>query len=227
MNAHLTQQALRPIRGRARSAVATLVLAGAAWATQAVWHVRLAAAGLPPSGLPNQGDGRHRPLTGLENAYHVVSALADAATLLCAVAFLLWLSRVRDNAHVLSGRPPRHAWPWVLLGWIVPVAQLWVPRGIVVDAHQRSAPKERVPRAVNWWWGLWLAGIPSGILKFSVSTDDVIARAYRDVRLLLAADVAVVAAAVAAVFVVRELTAVQQKHLGGAGRPKGSAADLR
>lgn len=217
MNAHITQQVLRPVRGHARSAVATLVLAGVAVATRAGWQVRLATAGLPPSGPPDQGDGRHRPLTGLENAYHVVSALADAATLLCAIAFLLWLLRVRDNAHVLSGRPPRHAWPWVLLGWIVPVAQLWVPRGIVVDVHQRSAPKERVPRAVNWWWGLWLAGIPSGVLTSSASTDEVIARAYTDVRLLLAADAAVVAAAVAAVFVVRELTAVQQKRLGGAG----------
>ncbi|GAA2657345.1 hypothetical protein GCM10009864_24540 [Streptomyces lunalinharesii] len=214
MNDQIAQQVLRPVQGHARSAVVTLVLAGAAWVTRAVWQVRLAATGLPPSGPPDQGDGRHRPLTGLENSYHIVSSLTDAATLLCAIAFLWWLLRVRDNAHVLSGRPPRHAWPWVFLGWIVPVAQLWVPRGIVVDVHQRSAPKERLPRAVNWWWGLWLAGIPSGLLVSGASTDEVIARVYTDVRLLLAADVAVVAAAVAAVLVVRELTAVQQKHLG-------------
>ncbi|MFJ9614382.1 DUF4328 domain-containing protein [Streptomyces noursei] len=215
MNDEMTQPALRPVRGVAHSAVAAFVLAGGAWAARAVWQVRLAATGLPPSGLPDQGDGRHRPLTGLENGYHVVSAVGDATTLLCAIAFLLWLLRVRDNAHALSGKAPRYAWPWVYAGWIVPVMNLWVPRGIVVDVHHGSAPGERVPRAVNWWWGLWLAGLLSGAgLMYTVPTDDVIARAYTDVRFLLAADVVIVGAAVAGILVVRALTAVQQRRMG-------------
>ncbi len=135
------------------------------------------------------------------------------ATLLCAIAFLAWLLRVRDNARVLSGQPPRYSGPWVYLGWIVPVMNLWVPRGIVADVHQQSAPGERLPRAVNWWWGLWLAGMLSGLglMYTNSTTDDVIARAYTDVRLLLVADAAVVGAAVAGVLVIRALTAVQQR----------------
>ncbi len=214
MKDHITSPALRPIRGAARCAVAALVLAGAAWAARAVWQIRLAAAGQPLSGPPDQGDGRQRPLTALENAYHIVSSLGDATTALCVIAFLAWLWRARDNARTLSGQRPRYAWPWVYAGWIVPVANLWIPRGIIADIYRASAPDDRMPRAVNWWWGLWLVGALSGTgLMYTGTTDAVIARAYTDAPLLLVADAAVVGAAVAGVFVVRALTAVQRKRV--------------
>ncbi|MFD5737825.1 DUF4328 domain-containing protein [Streptomyces sioyaensis] len=219
MNDDTAQPALHPVRGAARSAIAGFILAGAAWVARAAWQLRLAAAGLPSSGPPDQGDGRHRTLTGLENTYHLVSALGDAATVLCAAAFLLWLLRVRDNALALSGQTPRYAWPWVYAGWVVPIMNLWVPRGIVADVHQKSAPGEPLPRAVNWWWGLWLAGMLSGAgLMYTGSTDDIIARAYTDVQFLVIADAAVVGAAVAGIFVVRALTAAQQQRMGAAGK---------
>ncbi|MFE2639859.1 DUF4328 domain-containing protein [Streptomyces scopuliridis] len=222
---HIAPSSLRPVRGAVRCAVATLALAGAAWAARALWQIRLAMSGMPASGPPDQGDGRHRPLTALENAYHVVSALGDVATALCAIAFLAWLPRVRDNARALSGQPPRYAWPWVYAGWIVPVLNLWVPRGIVADVHRASAPGERLPRAVNWWWGLWVAGMLSGVgLMYTDSTDSVIARAYEDVQLLLAADAALVGAALAGVFVVRALTATQIRTVETA---PGASADRR
>ncbi|MFF8783584.1 DUF4328 domain-containing protein [Streptomyces sp. NPDC015125] len=219
MNDLPSPRSLRPVRGAARCAVAALVLAGAAWAAVALWQLRLALSGMPASGLPDQGGGRHRTLTALENAFHLVSALAGATTVLCALAFLAWLWRVRDNARALSGEPPRYAGPWVYAGWIVPVANLWVPRGIIVDIHRASAPGERLPRAVNWWWGLWLAGMLSGTgLMYTGSTDDVIARAYQGVPPLLAADTAVIGAAVAGIFVVRALTAAQQQRIGSSPR---------
>ncbi len=212
MNNDTTLPTLHPVRGPARTAVTGLVLAGAAWVARAVWQVRLATTGQPSSGPPDQGNGRHRPLTGLEDAYHIVSTLGDAAMVLCAVAFLVWLLRVRENARVLSGEPPRYAGFWVYLGWIVPVMNLWVPRGIVADAYRKSAPGKRLPSVVNWWWGLWLAGVLSGMgLRYTGSTDDVIVRAYTDLPYLLVSDAAVVGAAVAGVFVVRALTAVQQR----------------
>ncbi|MEF3115054.1 DUF4328 domain-containing protein [Streptomyces chrestomyceticus] len=204
---------LLPVRGAARCAVAALALAGAAWAARALWQIRLAAAGMPASGPPDQGEGKHRPLTALEDGYHLVTTLGSAATVLCAITFLIWLSRVRDNARALSGQSPRYAGPWLYAGWIVPVANLWVPRGVVADIHRASAPGERLPHVVNWWWGLWLVGMLSGTgLMYAVPTDDVIERAYQKVYPLLAADVAVVAAAVAGVFVVRAVTAAQRRR---------------
>lgn len=213
-NGHKNQLPLRPVRGTARVAVAALALTAVAWVVRAVWHVRLAVAGMPASGPMDQGGGRHRLPTGLEDGYHIVDTLGSGITVLCAAMFLNWLWRVRDNARAFSGERPRYSGIWVYVGWVVPVMNLWVPRGIVVDVHRASAPGERLPDVVNWWWGLWLAGLAGGVgLIYADDTDDVIVRAYTHVWQLLAADAAVIGAAVAAALVVRALTQTQQDRL--------------
>ncbi|MFI5687213.1 DUF4328 domain-containing protein [Streptomyces sp. NPDC051636] len=216
---------LRPARVVGRCAEGALLLAGVAWAARAVWQVRLSLTGEPASGPPDQGNGVHRKLTGLEDSYHIVSALGDGAALLCVLVFLSWLWRVRDNARAFSGEPPRYAGIWVYVGWVLPVANLWVPRGIVVDVHQKTAPGRPLPLSVNVWWGLWLAGMLSGVgLMYKDSTDEVIERAYTEVWPLLACEAAVVAAAVAGVFVVRAVTAAQdQRMASGTGGPGNGA----
>ncbi|MER6494271.1 DUF4328 domain-containing protein [Streptomyces griseorubiginosus] len=215
MNENAVRPALRPARGSARLAVAGLGLAGAAWALRAVWQIRLAVAGEPASGPPDQGEGRHRPLNALENSYHLVSAAGDLLVLLCAALFIGWLWRMRDNARALSGEPPRYAGIWVYASWIVPVVNLWFPRGIVADIHHKSAPGRKLPAVVNVWWALWLVGLVTGVgLTYDDSTDEIIARAYYGVTGLLLADLAVVGAAVAAVLMVRTLTDTQHAHIG-------------
>ncbi|MFI7015406.1 DUF4328 domain-containing protein [Streptomyces sp. NPDC050164] len=206
--------ALRPVRGAARRAIALLALAALAWTARAVWHVRLAVTGQPASGPPDQGGGQHRPLTALEDSYHQVSSMGGAVTLLCALAFLLWLDRVRDNARALSGAEPRYGYLWLFLGWIIPVVNLWIPRGIVADAHRSVFPDRRLPAVVNWWWALWLAGLAGGVgLIYTDSTDEVIARAYTAVLPLLAADMVIVAAAGTAALMIRTLTTAQQRRM--------------
>ncbi len=214
MNGDMDPPALSSVRGVSRCVVAALAVAGAAWTARGIWQIRLAVAGLPPSGPPDQGDGRHRPLTGLEDAYHLVSACGDIATVVCAAAFLAWLLRVRDNARALSGRRLHYGLPWVYLGWVVPIVNFWVPRGIVAEVHRVGAPETRLPRSVNLWWGLWLIGALSGVgLMYADSTDAVIARAYSHVAPLLLADAAVVGAALACALMVRALTAAQQRRI--------------
>ncbi|MFB7593784.1 hypothetical protein [Streptomyces sp. NPDC056160] len=46
--------ALHPLRGVTRCAVAALALAGGAWIAGGVWQIRLARAGQPLSGPPDQ-----------------------------------------------------------------------------------------------------------------------------------------------------------------------------
>ncbi|MFJ4201852.1 DUF4328 domain-containing protein [Streptomyces sviceus] len=222
MSENAGRDALCSVRGSARLAVAGLGLAGGAWALRAVWHIRLALAGEPASGPPEQGAGRHRPLNSLEDSYHLVSAAGSLLTVLCAALFIGWLGRMRDNALALSGRPPRYAGIWVYVSWIVPVANLWIPRGIVADIHHRSAPDRKLPVVVNVWWALWLVGMVTGVgLMYDGDTDDVIARAYHGVTTLLVADLAVVGAAVAAILMVRALTAVQLVHIDARLRTPG------
>lgn len=205
---------LRPARGAARCAVAALALAAVAWAARAVWHLRLSVAGEPASGPPDQGDGVHRPLTALEDSYHLVASVGGAVTAVCVLVFLYWLDQVRDNAKALSGTDPRYGSPWLLLGWIVPVVNLWIPRGVVADVHRSVFPERRLPTVVNWWWGLWLAGLAGGVgIIYADDTDEVIARAYSEVLPLLAADLVIVAAAVAAALMVHTLTTAQQQRM--------------
>ncbi|MFJ1973873.1 DUF4328 domain-containing protein [Streptomyces sp. NPDC087903] len=215
--------ALRPVRGAARLAVAFLALAGVAWAVRAVWEIRLAVTGEPASGPPDQGEGVHRPLTSLEDLYHQVGTAGGFAAAICAIVFLLWLDSVRDNARTLSGKQPRYSGFWLYAGWLIPLANLWIPRGIVADVHQDSAPGERLPRSLNVWWVLWLIGLASGVgLMYGDDTDKIIARAYTDPWMLLASDAAVIGAAVAGISVVRAVTAVQLRYLDGGVRYNGS-----
>ncbi|MFF9085866.1 DUF4328 domain-containing protein [Streptomyces sp. NPDC014991] len=216
---------LRFVRTTGRLAAGGLLLAGAAWAARAVWEVRLALAGEPASGPPDQGGGVHRPLTSLEDSYHLVTSLGGGAVILCALLFLSWLARVRDNARALSGEEARYSGIWLCLGWIVPVVNLWFPRGIVADAFRRTAPGRRLPVSVEVWWGLWLIGMLSGVgLLYEDSTDEIIARAYAGVWPLLASDAAVVGAAVAGALAVRTVTAVQTERMRAVERASAAPA---
>ncbi|MFB7495110.1 DUF4328 domain-containing protein [Streptomyces sp. NPDC056161] len=210
-------RAPRPAQFAARFAMATLLLAGAAWLVRTVWEIRLAMAGEPASGPLDQGDGVHRLPTSLEDSYHVVTNATGAVVLLCALAFIVWLDRVRDNALALSGQPAKYLGIWVWLSWIMPVVNLWFPRGLVADVHRRSAPDRRLPAVVNVWWALWLIGLLSSVgLLTEKSTDEMIELAYTNVWQLMVADVAMVGAAVAAVFMVRAITAAPTVATGGA-----------
>lgn len=206
---------LTPVRTTGTVASSALLLAGGAWAVRAVWELRLAAAGEPAGGVPDQEGGRHRPLTSSENGYHVVSTVGGVLTVACALVFVMWLGRVRDNARVLSGQVPRYAGIWVLVGWVIPIGNLWIPRGIVAEAFRDSAPERRLPWVVNVWWGLWLVGLVTGVgVLYRDSTDELIARAYHDVRPLVLSDLVIVGAAIAAAAVVRAVTRVQVERVG-------------
>ncbi|OLZ62616.1 hypothetical protein AV521_41335 [Streptomyces sp. IMTB 2501] len=206
--------AYRPVRMTGQLAAGGLLLAGLAWVVRGVWEVRLAVAGEPASGPPDQGYGVHRPLNSLENSYHLVTSAGDVLVFLCAMLFLSWLLRLRENARALSGDEPKYLGIWVFLGWIVPVVNLWFPRGIVVDAFRGSAPGRKLPGSVNVWWGLWLIGMLTGVgIVYRDSTDRIIERAYTEGWQLWLSDAFVVAAAVAGAFAVRAVTAAQVERI--------------
>jgi hypothetical protein len=93
--------------------------------------------------------------------------------------FLTWFYRVRDNAEVFA--PGSQTWGrrWAFWGWVVPVANFWVPRRIAVDAWlastQRlpdgSAPPPPTYRIINLWWGCWLLSMVTDY--FPGHVDDV------------------------------------------------------
>ncbi|MBH1937761.1 DUF4328 domain-containing protein [Streptomyces sp. AV19] len=145
--------------------------------------------------------------------------LQTLALLATAVVFVVWFHRVRTNAEVFRPDGHRMRRGWTIWGWITPVVNLWFPKKLADDVWAASLPYEpdgslrRASRAVmGWWWGLWLAtlalGRAGGRMYFKAETFEEIRTAT---GVLLVADVVdIVAAVVAALFVLR-LTALQNE----------------
>ncbi|MEW2129084.1 DUF4328 domain-containing protein [Streptomyces sp. NPDC005435] len=205
---------LRPVEKAARLTGWALLLAGLGHVLRAVWEIRLWTAGEPASGPPDRGEGAHRPLNGLEDSYHVVTSLLGAATLVCAVFFIAWLWRVRDNSVALSRESPKYTGLWVYLGWVLPVANLWIPRGLIADAYRKSVPGRKLPAVVTVWWVLWLVGLLSGTgLFFRDGADEMIERAYTEIGPVLFSEAAMAGAAVTGFLMVRAVTAAQLERI--------------
>jgi len=85
----------------------------------------------------------------------ILSRVVLAAT---AILFLAWFRRARINAERSTWRQ-RRARAWVILGWIIPIANLWVPFQLMGDIWRAGLPPARQTR-VAWlpvlWWASWL-----------------------------------------------------------------------
>lgn len=134
-----------------------------------------------------------------------------------AVLFLVWFARARRAARLPSPA-------WGVVAWLVPVVNLWVPRGLVRDVlrsstddqqhdarqhdDQQHDDRQRDDRLVNAWWAAWVGHA----VVTAVSQAD----GYSLV-LVAVAEALMVAAAVLAVAVVRRVT----ERMGSA--PDGAA----
>jgi Domain of unknown function (DUF4328) len=113
-------------------------------------------------GTQSQAEMDDKPLV-------VLSRVVLAAT---GILFLVWLHRARINAERSSWRQ-RHARAWVILGWIIPIVNLWIPFQLMGDIWRAGLPPARRTR-VAWlpalWWASWLltavspirSGTPAG-----------------------------------------------------------------
>ncbi|MEU8382765.1 DUF4328 domain-containing protein [Streptosporangium sp. NPDC048865] len=92
------------------------------------------------------------------------------AYVLTGITFLIWLTKARSNAETLTAIEHRRDSRWVVLGWVVPVVNLWFPKQIVDDIWATSRPGHLPanpphPNALrsasrSWpvwaWWLTWL-----------------------------------------------------------------------
>ncbi|MEV6115349.1 DUF4328 domain-containing protein [Streptomyces sp. NPDC052109] len=127
------------------------------------------------------------------------------------VLFLLWFARCRRNAEVLSpGRVPGSA-AWAVLAWLIPVVNLWVPRGLVLDVHRASAPadadEDRGNLLVNVWWAAWVghAALNLAAMNLGYGTS---------LPPLVAAEALNLLAAVLATVLIQRITVRQAARLG-------------
>lgn len=90
----------------------------------------------------------------------LVSDLAKIATVAITILFLVWFRRARINAEHHGWRQ-RRARGWTFWGWVVPVANLWIPFQIMGDIWRAGLP-EPARSKTAWlpalWWTAWLLG---------------------------------------------------------------------
>lgn len=103
-------------------------------------------------------------LSGHETSWHVainlkpivvLSRILFAATVLL---FLIWSFDARVTAESSSWEQ-RRARAWTFWGWIIPIADLWIPFQIMADIWRAHLPPHRRGK-VAWlpgiWWASWL-----------------------------------------------------------------------
>lgn len=81
------------------------------------------------------------------------------------IVSMVWLWRVRTNAEQMSAAKHRRHKAWIILGWFIPIASLFVPYQVVSDVERNSDP-DAAPHArelvrstatvVGWWWATFL-----------------------------------------------------------------------
>lgn len=130
------------------------------------------------------------------------------------VLFLIWFSRVYSNATEVARSELRHSNGWAVGSWFVPILQLIRPKQMVDDAWRASGPTigdHSVPATFAVWWavglvavtGRWIAGMVGS------SLDDV-EDAIQASQLGAWVTPIEVAAAIAAIVVVRRMTGRQR-----------------
>ncbi|OKI86410.1 hypothetical protein AMK11_14435 [Streptomyces sp. CB02414] len=148
------------------------------------------------------------------------------AMLATAVVFVIWFHRVRHNAEVFAPDTQSRTPGWAIACWFIPIANLWIPRGIAADVLRAAQPDPYggAPRhrgLLNAWWGAWVWAMVFD--RYASRTYDKAqdVDAIHDAAGLVMASAGFDAlAAVLAILFVRRLTAAQhEKALAGPAVP--------
>ena len=137
--------------------------------------------------------------------------------------FIMWFHRIRTNAGIWAPTIQRRSRGWAIWGWICPVVNFWFPYQIAADALKSSRPDGSTDTTGGGvpgvWWGVWVFELVLALSVRGQRQADTLEGITDAVRTDLVADVVLLAAAVAAVLVVRKLTALQEAKLAAPLKP--------
>ncbi|MFE9771090.1 DUF4328 domain-containing protein [Streptomyces sp. NPDC005931] len=112
----------------------------------------------PPLNGPDEGE----ELVSADMWFGNLTGWWQAAFLATMLLFLVWLDNVRTLADTLWPEGQRHHRAWVLFGWLVPLAQLFVPKMFINDVWAAAQPARRRrrgnPLLTMWWLTVLAAG---------------------------------------------------------------------
>jgi uncharacterized protein DUF4328 len=156
-------------------------------------------------------------LAGLETSDTLTAALTIAevgAAVLVAGSMIAWLFRVRANAVIINDEGQRWGKPWLVFGWIVPIANFYIPKQIVEDIWTTSKPTTGdrkgtgKPLLVSAWWIIWwlylvVDRLASKIIAGTARQDDLAATRDLASMTVLIAPIGILAALLAAAVIWR------------------------
>ena len=125
------------------------------------------------------------------------------ASIVCAIAFLAWLSRTVDNIPVLTGRVPKTTPRWSIGWWFIPFANFVKPYLVVKEASTHLAGPTGRPSTglILIWWVTFIVGsIVSNVVSRMPVLDADDFRTFLTVGLVV--DVLEIGAAILAIVVV-------------------------
>jgi hypothetical protein len=110
-----------------------------------------------PPGQPVEIDGGT-----IGTDWNVLTQLPWLVTLVVGILFMVWLHRAARVADRL-GIPHRYDSHWAWLGFLVPIANLFVPYVVARDTLPRGDPGRT---EVTWWWASYLVASLSVVAMF-------------------------------------------------------------
>jgi len=199
--------------------VATLVLAFIARAQQYGIYSDILDGDLPS----------HDDADSADSFYALALIISSLVMLAVAIVWPIWFRRLRLNAEAFAPGQHRFGPGWAAGAWFTPVVSLWFPKQIANDIWRASSPQgpHQVRRGLlNGWWVCWLAGgllFSSSLQQWSRARDRAESAglfgarsAVEDMQTALGmnlfAYVVTIAAAILALLVVRQITAMQEQR---------------
>ncbi|WFE24961.1 DUF4328 domain-containing protein [Solwaraspora sp. WMMD791] len=113
----------------------------------------LAVALLAEAGVVGDGDLLVLAALTVDLAFGLLTAALIVAA---CVPMIMWTYRVRSNLDAFPGAGATMSRGWAIAGWLVPVANLFVPYRVVANAARDSLWQAATPVVVRVWWAAFL-----------------------------------------------------------------------
>lgn len=174
-----------------------------------------------------------KDLDDADDFYTGAAAIYFCLMVAIVVVWAIWFRRLRLNAEVFAPGQHRFSSGWAAGSWFTPVVNLWFPKQIANDIWRASSPQgpHNVRRGLlNGWWVTWIVGLVAnavGTIRYNTLRSKVESDSYQpslsearsdldDLHGILALDmfavVVFIAAAILALLLVRQITAMQEQR---------------
>ncbi len=160
--------------------------------------------------------GPQQELDAAYSLYQTAGNVQAKVYLPCAILFVTWFFLTRRNAGLVAPDRFRKGPGWAIGGWLIPLANFWIPYRVAVDMWGAATPlpDDGEPyRAsiwpVNLWWGLFVSTtLFDRYAESRYANAETIAEIRTAVMQYVTADILGIATAAAAVYFAVRLTAM-------------------